>query len=241
LSARGKIVVYAVLSLAVLAGLIAAGSQATGPVLRFAEWVKGLGPWGPIVFILGYVVAAVAFLPGSFLTLVAGFVFGLAYGTLYAFLGATIGSALAFLIARYVARGWIERKLAGTPRFAAVDRAVGREGFKIVALLRLSPFFPFNALNYLLGLTKVSFLQYLAASIAMLPGTLLYVYYGTVARKATDSLADLAKGTGVEKGTESWILLGVGLLATIAVTTYVTRLAGKALRQEIGAPTEDRP
>jgi uncharacterized membrane protein YdjX (TVP38/TMEM64 family) len=112
---------------------------------------------------------------------------------------------------------------------------VGREGFKIVALLRLSPVFPFNLLNYALGLTKVTFLQYLAACIAMLPGTLLYVYYG----KAAGSLAALAGGVKSEKGPGSWIVLGLGLVATIVVTTFVTRLAGKALRQEIDAP-EDR-
>jgi uncharacterized membrane protein YdjX (TVP38/TMEM64 family) len=235
---KAKLVLYIVIGLAVLAALVLGGNQARGPLLRFGEWVKGLGVWGPVVFILGYVVATVAFLPGSVLTLAAGFTFGLARGMLYTFIGATIGASLAFLIARYVARGAIERKIAGNPRFAAIDRAVGREGFKIVALLRLSPFFPFNLLNYSLGLTKVSFLQYLAASIAMLPGTLLYVYYGAVARKATGSLTAAASGTGVEKGAESWLLLGVGLVATIVVTAFVTRLAGRALRQEIDAPAD---
>ncbi len=238
---KTRLILYIVVALVVVAGAILVGRQGIGPVIRFAEWVEGLGAWGPIVFILGYVIATVAFLPGSVLTLAAGFIFGLVRGTLYSFIGATIGSSLAFLIARYVARRAIERKIAGNPKFAAVDRAVGREGFKIVALLRLSPFFPFNLLNYSLGLTRVSFLQYLAASIAMLPGTLLYVYYGAVARKATGSLAAAASGTGVQKGAESWILLGIGLLATIVVTTFVTRLAGKALRQEIDEPAaEDR-
>ena len=144
-------------------------------------------------------------------------------------LGATLGASLAFLVARYLARGAIERRIAGNPRFAAIDRAVGREGFKIVALLRLSPIFPFNLLNYSLGLTKVRFLHYFAASIAMLPGTLLYVYYGA----AAGSLAS-AVGGKTEKGTGDWVVLGLGLLATVVVTTYVTRLAGKALRQEIG-------
>lgn len=232
-------ILYIVLALAVVAGAILIGRQGVGPVIRFAEWVEGLGVWGPVVFILGYVIATVAFLPGSVLTLAAGFIFGIARGTLYTFIGATIGSSLAFLIARYVARGAVERKIAGNPKFAAVDRAVGREGFKIVALLRLSPFFPFNLLNYSLGLTRVPFLQYLAASIAMLPGTLLYVYYGAVARKATGSLAAAASGTGVQKGAESWVLLGIGLVATLVVTTFVTRLAGKALRQEIDEPAAE--
>lgn len=227
---KGKLVLYIVIGLAVVAGLFLAGRQAGGYVPRFAQWVEGLGVWGPIVFILGYAVAAVAFIPGSLLTLAAGAIFGLAKGTVYTLIGATLGACAAFLVARYGARGAIERRIAGNAKFSAIDKAVGREGFKIVALLRLSPVFPFNLLNYALGLTKVSFWQYAAASIAMLPGTLLYVYYG----KAAGSLAALAGGAKTEKGAGSWIVLGLGLVATIVVTTFVTRLAGKALRQEIG-------
>lgn len=227
---------YAVLALAVVAALILAGRQAGQVVPRFAAWVQSLGVWGPVVFILGYAVATVAFVPGLILTLAAGVLFGLVRGTIYTLIGATLGSSAAFLIARYVARRPIEKKIAGNPRFAAIDRAVGREGFKIVALLRLSPVFPFNLLNYSLGLTRVPFLSYLAASIAMLPGTLLYVYYG----KAAGSLAALSAegGVQVEKGTEYWVTLGLGLAATVVVTTIITRLAGKALRQQIDAPPQ---
>lgn len=237
MSSRGKIAVYAILGILALAALFLGGRYAGAYIPQFATRVESLGVWGPVVFILGYAIAAVAFVPGSLLTLAAGAVFGLVKGTIYTLIGATLGASAAFLVARYGARKAIERRIAGHAKFAAVDRAVGREGFKIVALLRLSPLFPFNLLNYALGLTKVSFLSYVAASIAMLPGTLLYVYYG----KAAGSLAALAGGAKTEKGPESWILLGVGLLATIAVTTYVTRLAGKALRQEIDAPPEEKP
>jgi len=229
---KGKLILYAAIGLALLAGLLLAGRQAGGYVPRFALWVEGLGVWGPVVFILGYAVAAVAFIPGSLLTLAAGAIFGLAKGTVYTLIGATLGASAAFLVARYGARKAIERRIAGNAKFAAIDKAVGREGFKIVALLRLSPVFPFNLLNYALGLTKVRFWQYAAASVAMLPGTLLYVYYG----KAAGSLAALAGGAKTEKGPGSWVVLGLGLLATIVVTTFVTRLAGKALRQEIDAP-----
>lgn len=229
---RGKLAVSAVLGLAVLALLIFGGRSAAAYVPRFAAWVEGLGALGPVVFVLGYAAATVAFIPGSVLTLAAGAIFGVAKGTVFTLLGATLGASLAFLVARYLARGAIERRIAGNPRFAAIDRAVGREGFKIVALLRLSPVFPFNLLNYSLGLTKVRFLHYFAASIAMLPGTLLYVYYGA----AAGSLAAAIGGVGgkTEKGAGDWVVLGLGLVATVAVTTYVTRLAGKALRQEIG-------
>ena len=227
---RGRLAAYLLIGLVAVIGLILAGRQAGAYVPRFAQWVAGLGVWGPIVFILGYAVAAVAFIPGSLLTLAAGAIFGLAKGTVYTLIGATLGASAAFLVARYGARGAIERRIAGNAKFAAIDKAVGREGFKIVALLRLSPIFPFNLLNYALGLTQVSFWPYVAASIAMLPGTLLYVYYG----KAAGSLAALAGGAKTEKGTGDWVVLGLGLVATIVVTTFVTRLAGKALRQEIG-------
>lgn len=228
-----------VLTLAAVLGvavLIVLGRRAGQYIPQFAAWVDGLGFWGPVVFVLGYAVATVAFIPGSLLTLAAGAIFGLARGTLYTLLGATLGAAAAFLVARYLARAAIERRIAGNPRFAAIDRAVGREGFKIVALLRLSPVFPFNLLNYSLGLTRVRFLDYLLASIAMLPGTLLYVYYG----KAAGSLAAVAGGTQPERGTAHWITLGLGLAATVAVTTFITRLAGRTLRQEIGEPDPEK-
>ena len=235
---RGKLAVYVLIGLAVLAALILGGRQAGRYIPQFAAWVESLGFWGPLVFILGYAVATVAFIPGSLLTLAAGAIFGLVQGTIYTLVGATLGASAAFLVARYLARGAIERRIADNAKFAAIDRAVGKEGFKIVALLRLSPVFPFNLLNYSLGLTRVRFLDYFLASIAMLPGTLLYVYYG----KAAGSLAAVAGGTQAEKGTGYWVTLGIGLLATVVVTTFITRLAGKALRQEIGeeTPQEDR-
>jgi uncharacterized membrane protein YdjX (TVP38/TMEM64 family) len=237
-TSRLRLVLYAVVGLAAVAALVLGGRTLIGPLQRFAAWVQGLGIWGPVVFILGYAAATVAFAPGAVLTLAAGALFGLVYGTAYTLVGATLGASLAFLVSRYLARGAVEHRIAGNPRFQAIDRAVGREGFKIVALLRLSPVFPFNLLNYALGLTRVRFLDYFAASIAMLPGTLLYVYYG----KAAGSLAAAFSGSGAaaapaaggQSKAASWALLAVGLLATIAVTTYVTRLAGKALRQELG-------
>ncbi len=231
---KGRLAAYVLGGLAVVALAILGGRQAAGLVPRFAAWVESLGALGPLVFILGYAVATVAFVPGSVLTLAAGAIFGVVRGTVFTLAGATLGASAAFLVARYVARGAVERRFAGSARFAAVDRAVGREGLKIVTLLRLSPLFPFNALNYGLGLTGVPFLKYLAACAAMLPGTLLYVYYGA----AAGSLA-AAVGGEARKGTESWVLFGVGLLATVLVTAFVTRLAGRALKNEIGTEESD--
>jgi uncharacterized membrane protein YdjX (TVP38/TMEM64 family) len=227
----GKIVLYTVVALAVVAALLLFGRQAGQYVPRFAQWVASLGVWGPVVFIVGYTVATVAFVPGVILTLAAGAIFGLVQGTLYTFIGATLGACGAFFVARYAARRAIEKKIAGNPRFAAIDKAVAKQGLKIVTLLRLSPVFPFNLLNYALGLTQVRFLDYLLACFAMLPGTLLYVYYG----HAAGSLAEAAGGH-IQKGTAYWVSLGIGLVATLAVTTIITRVASKALKEQIGEP-----
>lgn len=213
-----------------LAALVVLGRQAGRYIPQFAQWVNGLGFWGPVVFIIGYALAAVAFVPGSLLTLAAGAIFGLAKGVVYVFIAATLGSSLAFLVSRYLARQAIERRLANTPRFAAIDRAVGAEGRKIVFLLRLSPVFPFNLLNYGLGLTQVRFADYVMASVGMLPGTLLYVYYG----KLAGDVAALAGGAAPEKGAGYYAVLILGLVATIVVTTLVTRTARRALKEATG-------
>ena len=215
------LVVGSVLVLAVLA----LGWHAGHYVQRFALWVNGLGVWGPLVFVIGYAAAVVVFVPASILTLAAGAIFGVAPGTVYVFAAATLGASAAFLVARHLARDAVERRLAGNARFAALDRAIGAEGRKIVFLLRLSPVFPFTLLNYALGLTNVRFADYLLACVGMIPGTLLYVYSG----KLAGDVAVLASGAPVEKGAGYYVLVTVGLLATVAVTTVVTRLARRAL------------
>ncbi|MDP6607995.1 MAG: TVP38/TMEM64 family protein [Vicinamibacterales bacterium] len=216
-----------------LVALVAAGRRLGGSLPDFVAWVDGLGVWGPVVFVAGYAAATVAFVPGSLLTLAAGAVFGLARGTALVLLGATTGAAAAFLVSRYLARSAIEGRVSGHPRFAAIDRAVGAEGFKIVLLLRLSPIFPFNLLNYALGLTRVGFRDYLLASVGMLPGSLLYTYYG----KLAGDVATLAGGAPVTKEPGYYGVLVVGLVATVAVTTLVTRTAARALRQATGEET----
>jgi uncharacterized membrane protein YdjX (TVP38/TMEM64 family) len=216
-------------ALILIAGLVFLGRSLGGYIPQFAEWVETLGFWGPLVFIAGYAVATIALIPGSLMTLAAGAIFGLLEGTLYTFVGATLGATLAFLVSRYGARKAIERKLENSTKLKAVDGAVAREGRKIVFLLRLSPVFSFVLLNYALGLTSVRFRDYLIASVGMLPGTFLYVYYG----KAIGSLAAVAGGAEIERGAGDWTLLTVGLLATLLVTTVVTRVARKALEQEV--------
>lgn len=228
-SRRAGLAIKIVGALAVIVVLSLAGRQLAGSLQDFSEWVQGLGFWGPLVFIVGYAVATVAFAPGSLLTLAAGFIFGLGPGTLYVFFGSTLGASAAFLIARYVARGAIERRLAERPRFQRIDRAIGAQGLKIVFLLRLSPVFPFNLLNYALGLTRVRFVHYLIACLGMIPGTFLYVYYGT----AAGTIAEIFSGGAADGGRGKLIVLGVGLVATVVVTTVITRIARRALEQEV--------
>jgi uncharacterized membrane protein YdjX (TVP38/TMEM64 family) len=212
--------------IAALVALAVLGRAVGGYVPQFAEWVDSLGAWGPIAFVAGYVVACVAFIPGVLLTLAAGAIFGW-LGVLYVFVGAGLGASAAFLIARYLARSAVERKVDGNPRFAAIDRAIARDGRKIVMLLRLSPVFPFNLLNYALGLTQVRFRDYVLAMAGILPGTLLYVYAG----KLLGDVAALAAGAAPPKGPVYYAVLGVGLAATILVTTIVTRIARRALKE----------
>jgi uncharacterized membrane protein YdjX (TVP38/TMEM64 family) len=210
------------------------GGRAVGAHLpAFAARVDALGVWGPVVFILGYALAAVAFIPGSVLTIAAGAIFGLGAGVLYALAGALLGASTAFLVARYLARGMVEKGIARSPRFALVNDAVAANGRKIVFLLRLSPVVPFNVLNYALGVTRVRFVDYVIASVGMIPGTLLYVYYGTVAGTIA-----AAAGGQVSRGRGYYVLLVIGLIATVAATAMIARVATRALREQGGVERE---
>lgn len=218
--------VKALAAAVVLIVLFFVGDDLARYIPRFATWVEGLGFWGPLVFAIGYALATVAMVPGSLLTLAAGAVFGLGKGVVTVFLAASVGATMAFLVSRYVARGWVEQKLEGHEKFAEIDRAVGEQGLKIAVLLRLSPVFPFNALNYALGLTGIRLRDYAIAHLAMLPGTFLYVYYGRLA----GAVAEIATGARTQRDVGYYAMLGLGLLATLIVTTIVTRIATRALR-----------
>ncbi len=194
-------------------------------------WVDSLGALGPAVFIIIYNLATVLFIPGSVLTLGGGVLFGVAWGSMYVLVAATSGATLAFLIGRYISRDWVSQKIAGNAKFAAIDQAVAREGFKIVLLTRLSPLFPFNLLNYAFGVTQVSLRDYVLGSIGMIPGTVMYVYIGSL----LGDLATLGMKTELPPATQrlQLALNIVGLVATIAVTLYVTRVARTALQQTV--------
>jgi len=223
--------VRALAAAVVVALVLVLGRKLGGYVPVFAAWVDGLGVWGPLVFIVGYAAAVVVCAPAFLLTLAGGAIFGLVRGTVYVFVAAVTGSIGAFLVSRYVARGAIERRFGDNPRFVAIDRAVGAEGLRIVFLLRLSPAFPFTILNYVLGLTRVHLADYAIASFGMIPGTILYVYYG----KLAGDVAALGAGQAAGRGPGYYAVAVIGLAATVLVTVMVSRIARRALRAAAGA------
>jgi uncharacterized membrane protein YdjX (TVP38/TMEM64 family) len=237
---RGGALLKVALLAAIVLGLLAAAhwfnvQQALRDALA---WIEAAGPVGPLVFFGLYVAACVFMLPGSILTLGAGAVFGLVNGTLLVSLSSTAGATAAFLVGRYLAREMVARRVAGNPTFAALDEAVAGEGWKIVGLTRLSPVFPFNLLNYAFGLTRVSLRDYLLASwVGMIPGTVMYVYLGSLA----GSLAELGAQAGARsRSPAEWALYGLGLIATVAVTLVITRSARRALARRMPSPPETR-
>jgi uncharacterized membrane protein YdjX (TVP38/TMEM64 family) len=207
-------------------------------LIRFLEWSQSLGVWGPVLIALVYLPAAVLFVPGSILTIGAGLVCGLLRGTIAVSVGSTAGASLAFLLGRTLARGWVESKVSRNPKFQAIDQAVALQGPKIVLLTRLSPVFPYNLLNYAYGVTRVRFRDFLLCSwLGMLPGTVMYVYIGSTVK----SIAELASGK-LQGGVAQKILFGLGLVATVLVTVFVTRLARKAMREVVPEePAVKRP
>ena len=234
---RGRQVTFAILGYkTVIWGLIIAG-VITGTVLLPVKewliqglgWTQGLGIWAYVVVVAFYIVACIFLLPGSVLTLGAGLLFGLVGGVITVSIGSTIGACAAFWVGRTVARNWIAAKVAKNEKFAAIDQAVAHQGFKIVLLTRLSPVFPFNVLNYAFGLTKIPFWRYALGSwIGMIPGTVMYVYFGA----ALGSFAELEAGN-VDKGMAGRLFFWFGLPATIVVTVFVTRIARNALKQAV--------
>jgi uncharacterized membrane protein YdjX (TVP38/TMEM64 family) len=220
--------------IALVGGVVAvlSSGSVTDQLQRFLIWVQDLGAWGLVAIAAAYTPQCLLFLPGSPLSLGAGFLFGVVRGVIAVSIGSTIGASAAFLAGRTLLRSWIEEKISRNEKFRAIDQAVGQQGFKIVLLTRLSPVFPFNLLNYAFGVTKVRFRDYVLASwIGMFPGTVLYVYLGS----AVKNIADLVSGK-VEGGTGQTVFFFVGLTATLVVTVLVTRIAKQALDSSIAEP-----
>jgi uncharacterized membrane protein YdjX (TVP38/TMEM64 family) len=199
-------------------------------MVDFIHWAKGMGAAGGAIYAVFYIVGTALFFPGLPLTLGAGFLYGAVIGTLVVSPASVAGATLAFLIARYVARDWVTRRLKKYPQAAAIDRAIEKNGFKAVVLLRLQPVLPFNILNYALGLTSIRLRDYMLASwIGMFPATVLYVYLGSV----MNDISDLLRGRP-NSGVAGRFLLWGGLAAIVVLVWWLGRIAKKALRDEMG-------
>lgn len=213
--------------LALVIAIATAGGSLAALVPRALAVVEQSGPLAPVLFVCSYVVASVAFVPASMFTMAAGALFGLLPGVALVMAGALLGASACFAIARGAGRRWIEARLGRDRRIAAIDRAVGARGFTIVLLLRLTPVIPFSPLNYGLGLTRVRFAHFLAGSVGMVPAVFMYVSAGA----AAGELLAVAAGARAPRDASWYTLAGLGLLATVGVTVYVTRLARQALRE----------
>ena len=202
-------------------------------VVSGAEWARGAGAAGIAAFVIAYVIATVFLVPGSVLTVAAGFTYGLGWGVVLVAPTAIVAATAAFLVGRVLVRERVTRRFGGGRRFQAIDAAVEQRGAVIVALLRLSPVFPFVVLNYVLSISKVETRTYIAASaVGMLPGTTLFVYLGSLASTAAEAARGGAGPSGVRLA-----LLAAGLVATVAVVVLVARLARRELART-GATTE---
>lgn len=186
----------------------------------FQTWVQGYGALGWVIFIAVYALTSFVLIPGSILTLAAGAVWGLG-GFPLVIIGATLGSMMSFLAARYLFQDKVEAKVANYPRFRAVNEAIGDEGWRVVGLLRLSPALPFSLQNWFLGITPVAFWpSQIATFFGIMPGTLLYVLLGSAGGQA---------GSG-DMGIGRWVVLGVGIIATLVVTVLITKKAQARLK-----------
>ncbi|HJQ40071.1 MAG TPA: VTT domain-containing protein [Thermoanaerobaculia bacterium] len=185
----------------------------------FKAWVQGAGAIGYVVYALVYVVCCVLVVPALALTLGAGAIFGFVAGSIVVIIGATLGATAAFLLARGVLRHRVERITSNHVKFRALDRAITREGTKIMWLVRLSGFPPFTWVNYAFGLTGVSLRQYvLTTFFGIIPGTLAFTWAG-------------AAGAAALTGTGNRILLIVTAAGAILVSVFIARIALQAIRR----------
>jgi uncharacterized membrane protein YdjX (TVP38/TMEM64 family) len=187
-----------------------------------------LGSWGPVLFILAYIVAAITLAPAFILTFSAGAVFGLWRGAMLTYIGAVLGASAVYALAAPLARSRVLQWIDRDPRVAATRRAVVKDSAWIMFLLRLSPLVPYNLLNYALALSGVRYRDYLLASVGMVPAIIMYTYYGKVAGDVTR----IAAGVSPPRGTEYYVMLVGGLMATFAATHLISRAAKKAMAEE---------
>lgn len=208
---------------------LALGRSVSPYLPAFSAWVHTIGPWAPVAFVGTYVVAVVLMLPAFLLIMVGGAVFGVATGTALVMCGATAGGTIAFLIARYGARTLVERRVAAHPTMAAIDRAIGEDGLKLVFLLRLSPAIPFVLSNYALGVTRVRLRDFVVGTLGLAPIVVTYAAYGSASAAGPNP-----DGTA----SVSPLLLTLGIAVTVLLGLVVTRIVQKALRDAERARVE---
>ncbi len=226
------------------AALLLAAIVAVAVGVPLAAWIAGAAAWSQrhrevagALFIGVYVLAAVLVVPGSILTLSAGFIFGLPLGVALTSAGSVLGASAAFVVGRFIARDWVARRVAAWSGFGAFAAALHHDGFAIVLLARLSPLIPYSLLNYALALTTARFRDYLLATwIGMLPATVLYVYAGSLAKSVTTlANADSAPSS------VTYTLLAIGFVATVALTLLIARRATRLLRVRLAAEQSAPP
>ena len=228
-----RIVLFLLIALSIALLIVATKSSYIQETLRTVLMqIQGLGVWGPVAFIVTYNLATVLFIPGSVLTLGGGVIFGLWWGSIYVFVAATLGATFAFLIGRYLSRDRVVKYMEAHPKFKALDRAVSQEGLKIVFLTRLCPLFPFNLLNYALGITQVSLKDYVLGSFGMIPATILYVYSGSLVGDIA-AIGVATEPTNPQTLAIKWSINIISFLVTIALTVYITQIARKALDETV--------
>ncbi len=224
---RWLLLLLALIALAAVALFFNAPSRVQAALKSALDWLEHLGFWAPVVFVVLYIASCVAVLPAAVLTLGGGAVFGVLKGSILVNLAATLGATAAFLVGRYVARDWVTRRFGHHPAFAAIDRAVVEEGWKIVFLTRLAPIFPFFLMNYAYSLTRVRFSHYVFATwLGIIPGSTLFVFIGWTLRQAGSQQSSLT----------DWLKYGFIILTGIIASLYLSRVARRALARRIEPP-----
>jgi len=200
--------------------------------VQILQNIHELGIWGVIIFMVFYNLATLCLIPGSILTMKGGCLYGLIHGSIIVFVSATFGAITSFLLGRYVCKNWVYSMLNKYPQFIQINEAISKKGWQIVFLSRLSPLFPFNLLNYLFGISKISFQDYLIGSLGIIPGTLMYVYFGSLATNLATANVD---NIIVTPKTQiiTWTVRIIGLISTIMITIISTNFARKNLNKNL--------
>ncbi|MGH9711825.1 MAG: TVP38/TMEM64 family protein [Candidatus Acidiferrales bacterium] len=228
---KAKILLLCLLAVAVIVGAVYFPLNFW--LHRFLDWVRSRGALGMTVYGMAYAIGTVLLVPGTLLTAGSGFLYGTVIGTLIVSPASVLGATISFLLARSFARDWVAKKVSKYPKFELIDRAIAKNGFKIVLLMRLDPvFIPFAILNYALGLSRVRLRDYVLASwIGMLPATTLYVYLGS----SVKNISDLLQGKLPSARLWPQFLFWGGLVAAAGLVYILTRIARQALQAEMGS------